>query len=99
MCVTDAATMFGLGLEELERMSGRLRDSAEMQDYLSDVVAILLPAKAVLGTMERAITWFRINPLAAFEGKTPNELVAAGRFHDVRRLVESAFCSGGSSTA
>jgi hypothetical protein len=39
--------------------------------------------------LPRAITWFRNEPLPAFEYKTAETLVAEGRADDVIRLIES----------
>lgn len=95
----DAATMFGVGIEELELMTNSHRDSPEMQSYLADVVTILLSAELAFKSMDKATDWFRTEPLKAFGSKTANELVVDGRFHDVRRMVESMVLGVGARSA
>ena len=64
-----------------------------MSDILSSTPAIqkvLAAATAVAGgDLEAAILWYRNEPLAPFDGRTAESLVAEGRAADVLNLLES----------
>lgn len=54
-------------------------NSPEVQMRLGQVVRIVNRAAAMLGgDLERAKVWFRYEPLAGFDHKTAEQLVAAG---------------------
>ena len=75
-----------LNLGEVARMARLHRntlaqrpDSPAVQARLGDVARIVAAATDLLGgDAARAIVWFRHQPLAAFDGRTAAELVAAG---------------------
>lgn len=55
-------------------------DSPAVQARLGDVARIIAAAADLLGgDSQRAIVWFRHQPLASFDGRTAAELVTAGR--------------------
>jgi uncharacterized protein (DUF2384 family) len=53
-------------------------ESPEVQQRLGDVVRIISQAAELVGDQQRAIIWFRHQPLSGFDHKTAEELVAAG---------------------
>jgi uncharacterized protein (DUF2384 family) len=69
-------------LSELTRLHRntltRNPDSPEVQQRLGDVARILTQAADLVGDDQRAIIWFRHQPLSGFDHKTAEELVAAG---------------------
>ena len=57
----------------------RAPTSSKVQGRLGEVMRILTEAAALLdGNLDKAIIWFRHQPLAGFEGQTAEELVADG---------------------
>ncbi len=53
-------------------------ESPEVQQRLGDVTRIISQAAELVGEQQRAIVWFRHQPLSGFEQKTAEELVAVG---------------------
>jgi len=53
-------------------------DSPDVQQRLGDVARIISQAADLVGDYQRAIIWFRHQPLSGFDHKTAEELVAAG---------------------
>lgn len=53
-------------------------DSPEVQQRLGEVAHIIALAAELVGNQQRAIIWFRHQPLSGFDNKTAEELVAAG---------------------
>ena len=53
-------------------------DSPEVQQRLGEVARIISLAADLVGDQQRAIIWFRHQPLSGFDNKTAEELVAAG---------------------
>ena len=61
-----------------------------VQTHLRDNVRVLKAAFDVSGQdLKRAIFWYQNEPLAPFDYKTAESLVAGGRADDVIRLLES----------
>lgn len=57
----------------------RRPESPELQSRLGQVVRIISRAAAMIGgDVNRAVLWFRYEPLAGFDNKTAEQLVAAG---------------------
>jgi hypothetical protein len=54
-------------------------ESVPVQNALEPVVRILAAAEQLTGDADRAIVWFRHQPIAGHDGRTPLELVEAGR--------------------
>jgi putative toxin-antitoxin system antitoxin component (TIGR02293 family) len=52
--------------------------SPEVQKRLGDIARIITTAADMLGDDQRAIVWFRHQPLSGFDHKTAEELVASG---------------------
>lgn len=53
-------------------------ESPEVQQRLGEVARIISLAAELVGDQQRAIIWFRHQPLAGFEHQTAEQLVAAG---------------------
>lgn len=54
-------------------------DSPEVQQRLGEMARIISQAAELIGDQQRAIIWFRHQPLSGFDNKTAEELVAAGQ--------------------
>lgn len=59
------------------------------QQRLGHIVKIIARAEDMLGDEARAIAWFRFQPLAGFDRKTAEELVAAGQAEAVLKHLET----------
>jgi uncharacterized protein (DUF2384 family) len=52
--------------------------SAKVQEKLGMIAKIIAKAAALAGDPGRAVIWFRYQPIAGFDDKTAEDLVAAG---------------------
>lgn len=65
-------------------------EAPRIQQYLRDNVRVIRAAfDAADNDLDRALRWFRCEPIAAFDNKTAEALVAAGRGDDLIRFIES----------
>jgi hypothetical protein len=64
-------------------------DAEIIQSYLSASVHVVSAAAVIVGSIERAITWFTNEPLATFDNRTPHELVVEQRWESLVEYVES----------
>ncbi|MGJ3701170.1 hypothetical protein [Variovorax sp. AFSI2.2] len=63
---------------------------SDIQSSIRTIQQVLAAATAVSGgDLEAAILWYRKEPLAPFDYKTAESLVAEGRAADVLDLLES----------
>lgn len=68
----------------------RAPGAASVQKHLQDNIRVMAACYYASGQdMARAIRWYRHEPLAPFDYKTAETLVAEGRADDVIRLIES----------
>lgn len=68
----------------------RAPSALSVQSHLRDNLRVIKAAFDVAGQdLKRAIFWYQNEPLAAFDYKTAQTLVADGRADDVIRLLES----------
>ena len=67
----------------------RAPDAESVQRYLRESVRVMRAAVDVTGSVEKAIFWFKNNPLAPFDYKTPQELVSEGRTEPLVRYIQS----------
>ena len=58
-------------------------ESPEVQQRLGEVARIIAIATELVGDQQRAIIWFRHQPLSGFDNKTAEELVGAGHTNAV----------------
>jgi hypothetical protein len=63
-------------------------ESVLVQKSLEPVVRILAAAEELAGDLDRAIVWFRYQPIAGHDGRTAFELVAAGHAEAVLAHLE-----------
>jgi uncharacterized protein (DUF2384 family) len=68
-------------------------ESPDVQQRLGEVARIISLAAELVGDQQRAILWFRYQPLSGFDNKTAEELVAAGQTNAV--LAHLAMLSDG----
>ena len=67
----------------------RAPDAESVQRYLRESVRVMRAAADVTGSVEKAIFWFKNNPLGPFDYKTPQELVSEGRTEVLIRYIQS----------
>jgi len=63
--------------------------SAGIQDYLRESVRVIRAATDLSGDVNKALFWYRNEPIPAFQDKTPERLVVEKRSDDLLRYVES----------
>ena len=63
--------------------------SRGVQDYLRESLRVIKAATDVSGDVNKALFWYRNEPLSAFGFKTAETLVSAGRTEDVLKYVMS----------
>lgn len=85
----------GVSLQALAGLAGVHRntvsqspDSSRLQERLRDMVKAIAAAVAVTGDLEKAVYWFRNEPIADYRQKTAAELVAEGRLDAVLAYLE-----------
>lgn len=80
--VAGALKMSGSDLSRVTRLHRntltRTPGSPSVQARVGEVARIVAAATEILGDETRAAVWFRHQPLAGFDGRTAEELVAAG---------------------
>lgn len=79
-------------LRHLEKDSNVTSDpgAANIQARLWENLSVIKAAHDVSGgDLQKALRWFRTEPLAPFDQKTAQQLVAAGQGNDVIRLIDS----------
>ena len=67
----------------------RAPSSRGVQDFLREALRIIRAATDLNGDLNRALFWYRNEPLAAFDYKTAECLVSEGRTDDLLRYVTS----------
>lgn len=67
----------------------RAPDSPSVQRFLREAVRVIRAATDLSGDVNKALFWYRNEPLQPFGYKTPERLVAEGRSEDVLRYVIS----------
>jgi uncharacterized protein (DUF2384 family) len=67
----------------------RAPDAESVQRYLRESIKVMRAAMDITGSVERAIFWFKNNPLATFDYKTPQELVSEGKTEALVRYIQS----------
>ncbi len=67
----------------------RAPDAESVQGYLRDSVRVMRASADITGSVEKAIFWFKNNPLPAFDYKTPHDLVSEGRTEALIRYIQS----------
>lgn len=67
----------------------RLAGSERVQKFLRDALRIIRAATDISGDVQRALFWYRNEPLPTFDCKTAEQLVSEGRTEDLLRYVTS----------
>ena len=67
----------------------RAPDAESVQRYLRESIRVMRAAVDITGSVEKAIFWFKNNPLATFDYKTPQELVSEGKTEALVRYIQS----------
>lgn len=67
----------------------RAPQSASVQQFLREAIRVIRAATDLSGDVQRALFWYRNEPLAVFDYQTAETLVSAGRADDVVRYVAS----------
>jgi hypothetical protein len=68
---------------------GRAPQSFALQYHMRQALRVLAAGREVSGDLERAITWYRNEPLSPFDYKTAEQLVSENRTDDVIRFLKS----------
>ena len=63
--------------------------SPKLQDAIGDVVRVLSAAHSLTGNVDRALFWFRNEPIAEFDHLTAMQLVERGNVQAVIDYLES----------
>lgn len=67
----------------------RAPGSQGVQDFLREAIRIIKAATDLNGDLNKALFWYRNEPLAVFGYKTAEQLVSEGRTEDVLRYIAS----------
>ena len=67
----------------------RAPGSKGVQDYLRQALRVIKAATDLNGELRKALFWYRNDPIAVFDYKTAETLVADGRADDVVRYIET----------
>jgi hypothetical protein len=67
----------------------RAPGSRGVQDFLREALRIIKAATDLTGDLNKALFWYRTEPLAVFGYKTAERLASEGRTDDVLRYVTS----------
>ncbi len=67
----------------------RAPGSRGVQDFLREALRVIKAATDLNGDLNKALFWYRNQPLSAFGYKTAEQLVSDGRTDDVLRYVAS----------
>lgn len=83
LSLTDFARLARLSRTALERPTSRV-----VQALLEPIAKILVQVEALAGDADRAILWFRHQPLSGYDGRTAQDLVQEGRCDTVLAYLE-----------
>jgi len=67
----------------------RAPGSESVQRFLREALRVIRAAADLSGNVERALFWYRNEPLQPFGYKTAEQLVSDGRTEDLLRYIES----------
>jgi uncharacterized protein (DUF2384 family) len=84
MRVQDLASVAGVDRNTVTRNP----QSAKIQRALGEIVRVLESAAEVAGDVDRALVWFRHQPIEAYRFKTAAELVAEGHADAVMAYLD-----------
>ncbi|WP_168220275.1 antitoxin Xre/MbcA/ParS toxin-binding domain-containing protein [Azospirillum thermophilum] len=85
----------GMRVQELAALAGVDRNtiarnphSPKVQEAVGEVVRLLESATEVAGDLDRALLWYRHQPIEAYRFRTPAELVADGHAEAVMAYLD-----------
>jgi uncharacterized protein (DUF2384 family) len=84
MRVQDLAAVAGVDRNTVTRNP----QSPKIQQALGEIVRVLESATEVAGSMDRALVWFRHQPIEAYRFKTAAELIASGHADAVMSYLD-----------
>jgi uncharacterized protein (DUF2384 family) len=64
-------------------------EGPRIQNYLRQVVRVLVTAEAIFGSRDTAVLWMRNEPLAPFQYRTAHALINRDRTDDVIEYLTS----------
>ena len=67
----------------------RAPNSSTVQRFLRDALRVIKAGTDVTGDVDRALFWYRNQPLAPFGYKTAEQLITAGRTEDLLKYIAS----------
>jgi hypothetical protein len=67
----------------------RAPTSSTVQRFLRDALRVIKAGTDVTGDVDRALFWYRNQPLAPFGYKTAEQLITAGRTEDLLKYIAS----------
>lgn len=67
----------------------RAPESEGVQGHLRDSLRVIRAAVDIVGSVEKAVYWFKNCPLPTFDYKSPQDLVSEGRTDILVRYVQS----------
>jgi uncharacterized protein (DUF2384 family) len=67
----------------------RAPETESLQCYLRESLRVIRAASDIAGSVEKAIFWFKNNPIPIFNYKTPQDLVSEGRTDEMVRYAQS----------
>lgn len=67
----------------------RAPESENLQHFLRESLRVIRAAVDIAGSVEKAIFWFKNNPIPTFNYKTPQDLVSDGRTDELIRYAQS----------
>lgn len=67
----------------------RMPGSETVQRFLREALKVIRAATDISGDVQKALYWYRNEPLSVFDYKTAEQLVSEGRGDDVLRYVAS----------
>ena len=90
------SAVFGIDLQTLANQAhvhrntlSRAPASESVQRFLREILRVIRAAADLSGDIERALFWYRNEPLQPFEYKTAEHLVSDGRTDDLLRYIGS----------
>lgn len=89
------AEVLGISMSEIARLTGLARNtlasgnSRKIDQALSPIVRVLAYATEMTGGEDRAVLWFKHQPIPGWAGKTAYDLVEEGKSEKVLNYLEA----------
>ena len=82
--VKDLAAAAGVDRNTVARNPHNVR----LQNYMREIVRVLESARDIAGDLDRAVIWFKHQPIQAYRFRTAAELVAEGKVEAVMAYLD-----------